>query len=392
MFILQEGAVLSWPSLKPQIEKVKAIHEMKLPKTPKGVREFLGMEGYYRKFINQFADAARPLTKLTRKYCKFNWAEECQIGFEYLRTCLTQSPILKYPDPNKCYVVFTDASDQAAAAVLTQEYLDDNGQNKEMPIAYLSAQFSDSQFKWSTVVIEGFAIYIAIKKWRHYLEDAEILLKSDAKLLQKFLNGKTDNLKLDRWSLELQGRNIQIEHIPGYKNKAVNCLSQLPFVTRKRNDNPLKDLEVTVNVTQAKEDTSCSPLCEVDLTDTKTLQQEDKHCIRIAKLLNDPKTRFHERDSYGYDDKGILYHINRQNGREYKATVVPKVLVQTILREMHDNFGHFGIGNTYSMINPNMELCHHEPLPTLIWSVNFEFLIPAILPWGPKSMKVVPLN
>ena len=91
-------------------------------------------------------------------------------------------------------------------------------------------------------------------------------------------------------------------------------------------------------------------MCEVDLTDTKTLQQADKHCIRIAKLMNDPKTRFHERDSYGYDDKGILYHINRENGREYKAMVVPKVLVQTILREMHDHFYHFGIGKTYSMI------------------------------------------
>ena len=88
---------------------------------------------------------------------------------------------------------------------------------------------------------EGYAIYHAMKKWRHYLEDAEILLKSDAKSLQKFLNGRTDNLKLDRWSLELQGRNIQVEHIPGYKNKAADCLSRLPFVTRKRNDNPLKD-------------------------------------------------------------------------------------------------------------------------------------------------------
>ena len=96
---------------------------------------------------------------------------------------------------------------------------------KEIPVAYLSAQFSDSQFKWSTVVKEGFAIYMAIKKWRHYLEDVEILLKSDAKSLQKFLNGKTDNLKLDRWSLELHGSNIKVEHIPGHKNKAVDCLS-----------------------------------------------------------------------------------------------------------------------------------------------------------------------
>ena len=118
--------------------------------------------------------------------------------------------------------MFTDASDQVAAAVLTQEYTDDDGQIKEMPVAYLSSQFNDTQFKWSTVVKEDYAIYYAVKKWRHYLEDAEVLLKSDAKSLQKFLNGKTDNLKLDRWSLELQSRNIQVDHITSHKNKAVN--------------------------------------------------------------------------------------------------------------------------------------------------------------------------
>ena len=94
-----------------------------------------------------------------------------------------------------------------------------------MPVAYLSAQSNDTQFKWITVVKEGHAIYYTIKKWRHYLEDAEVLLKSDAKSLQKFLNGKTDNLKLDRWSLELQGQNIQVEHISGHKNKAANFFS-----------------------------------------------------------------------------------------------------------------------------------------------------------------------
>ena len=132
--------------IKPQSEKVKAISEMKPPKKQKGVREFLGMVGYYRKFINRFADIARPMTKLTRKGVKFKWTEECQTGFEYLKACLTEAPILKYPNPSKWYVVFTDASDQAAAAVLTQEYTEDR-EPKEMPIAYLSAQFSDTQFK-----------------------------------------------------------------------------------------------------------------------------------------------------------------------------------------------------------------------------------------------------
>ena len=170
------------------------------------------MAGYYRRFINRFADATRPMTKLTKKGVKFEWTDECQIGFNYLKTCFTEAPILKYPDPSKRYVVYTDASDQAAAVVLTQEYPSEDGDTKEMPIAYLSAQFSDTQVKWSTVVKEGYAIYYAVKKGRHYLEDAEILQKSDAKSLYMFLAGRTDNVKLDRWSLELQGRNIQVEH------------------------------------------------------------------------------------------------------------------------------------------------------------------------------------
>ena len=86
---------------------------------------------------------------------------------------------------------------------------------------------------------EGYAIYCNIQKWRHYLEDAEILFKRDTKSLQKFLKGRTDNIKLDRWSLELQDRNIMVEHIPGSQNKAADCLSRLPYITRKRNDNPL---------------------------------------------------------------------------------------------------------------------------------------------------------
>ena len=125
------GHLLTTEGIKPQIEKVKAIHKMRPPTNPKGVKEFLGMVGYYRKFINRFADAAGPLTKLTQKDCKFIWSDECKTGFEYLRTCRTESPILKYPDPHKRYVVFTDASDQAAAAVLTQEYIDDDGQIKK---------------------------------------------------------------------------------------------------------------------------------------------------------------------------------------------------------------------------------------------------------------------
>ena len=81
----------------------------------------------------RFDDAVRAMTKLTRKDTKFELSDDCQSGLEYLKTCLTVSPILKYPNPRKRYVVFTDASDHAAAAVLMQEYKDDDNEIKEMP-------------------------------------------------------------------------------------------------------------------------------------------------------------------------------------------------------------------------------------------------------------------
>ena len=110
---------------------------MKPPKNQKCVREFLGVVGYYRKFISRFANAARPMTKLTRKDSKFDWSDDCQTGFEYLKTCLNEAHIFIYPNPHERYIIFTYASDQAAAAVLTQEYSAENGEVREMPIAYL---------------------------------------------------------------------------------------------------------------------------------------------------------------------------------------------------------------------------------------------------------------
>ena len=110
LFFKQElpylGHLLTTKGIKPQSEKVKAISEMEPPRNQKGVREFLGMVGYYRKFINRFADAARPMAKLARKGVKFAWTEECQTGFEYLKMFLIEALILKYPDPSKRYVVF----------------------------------------------------------------------------------------------------------------------------------------------------------------------------------------------------------------------------------------------------------------------------------------------
>ena len=136
------GHLVSEQGFEPLPEKLEAIRTMPHPKSPKEVKQFLGLIGYYRKFIPRFSDLSRPLTRLTRHDAKFEWDQQCQKSFDHLRELLMQYPILRYPDPKKGYTVFTDASGIGWSGVLTQEYPDEKGRVKNHPICYVSGQFS----------------------------------------------------------------------------------------------------------------------------------------------------------------------------------------------------------------------------------------------------------
>ena len=115
------GHIISGEGIAPVQEKLESIQKMLPPRNPKEVKQFLGLIGYYRKFVPRFSDLARPLNALTRKETIFEWTQVCQESFELLKTSLMTEPILTYPDPNLPYVLFTDASKYAWACVLTQE-------------------------------------------------------------------------------------------------------------------------------------------------------------------------------------------------------------------------------------------------------------------------------
>ena len=121
---------------------------MPKPKTPKEVKQFLGLIGYYRKFVPRFSDIARSLTNLTRHDTEFIWTEKCDKAFKHLKELLMQHPILRYPDLGRGYTLFTDASGIGWAGVLTQEFEDDKGKKKQHPICYVSGQFRGSQQNW----------------------------------------------------------------------------------------------------------------------------------------------------------------------------------------------------------------------------------------------------
>ena len=116
------GHILSATGIRPLPSKTHAIQHMNPPTTPKQVRAFLGLVGYYRKFIKGFMKIAKPLTLLTRQQVKFNWTPEHQAAFIHLKDAIVQAPILHYPNSNKTYMLYTDASDDACGAHLSQEH------------------------------------------------------------------------------------------------------------------------------------------------------------------------------------------------------------------------------------------------------------------------------
>ena len=125
--------------------------------------------GYYRKFIKGFAKIAKPLTLLTRQQVKFDWTPTHHTAFLQLKEAIVQAPILHYPNPTKNYIVYTEASDDACGAQLSQTH---NG--TEFPVAFLSHTFMETQCKWRTTEQEAFGVYYATTKWNYYLQGADI--------------------------------------------------------------------------------------------------------------------------------------------------------------------------------------------------------------------------
>ena len=114
------GHLISEEGIQPLPEKLESIAKMPAPKNPKEVKQFLGLVGYYRKFVPRFADISKVLTHLTKKDVEFKWTPECENCFQILKEFLQQAPILKYPDPQASYMLYTDASKYTYAGILTQ--------------------------------------------------------------------------------------------------------------------------------------------------------------------------------------------------------------------------------------------------------------------------------
>ena len=189
-------------------------------KNPKEVKQFLGLVGYYRKFVSRFADISN--IHLTKKDVEFKWTPECEECFQILKEFLQQALILRYPDPQASYTLYTDASKYAYAGLLTQ-----HNEGVDHQITYVSGLFRGSQLNWATLTKEAYAIYMSVKKLSFYIDTIKITVKSNHLPLKKFLEKNTLNSKVNNWAVELESQNITFGYIPGIWNTLADTLSRL---------------------------------------------------------------------------------------------------------------------------------------------------------------------
>lgn len=235
------GHVVTPAGIKPNPAKILAIQNFPIPKTQKEIKSFLGLLGYYRKFINNFAKITKPLTNCLKKNKKIIHDDEFKNCFILCKNLLTSEPVLAYPDFSKPFELVTDASNYAIGCVLQQ-----NGH----PISYASRTLNPAETNYSTIEKELLAIVFGCKYHECYLFGKTFTIKSDHKPLQWLFNLKEPNSRLLRWRLKLEKFDFNVEYTKGKDNKAADALSRI------QNTHELNALEtdsVIVNVDETEE-------------------------------------------------------------------------------------------------------------------------------------------
>lgn len=208
----------------PDDSKFEVIRNYPTPQNADEVRRFVALCNYYRKFVKDFALYALELTRLTKKNVEFEWTDACQKSFEYLKQKLIEPSVLQYPNFDKEFVLFTDASGKACGAVLTQKYGD-----TYLPISYASKAFNPAERKKPIIELELLAIHWGIKHFRPYLYGIKFLVMSDHKPLIYLFNMVNPSSKLTRIRLDLAEYNFDVNYIKGSENVTADALSRIPI-------------------------------------------------------------------------------------------------------------------------------------------------------------------
>ena len=210
--LLEEGIAVD-PS------KVQEVMDWKAPTSISKVQSFLGLAGYYRRFIPDFSKIAKPMTSLLQKDHKFEWTEGCEVAVYTLRKLLTTAPILAQPNIEKPFYVFCNALKSGLGCVLMQE---------GRVIAYASRQLRKHEVNYPTHDLELAAVVHALKIWRHYLLGNECHIYTDHKSLKYIFTQSELNMRQRRWLELIKDYNLEVHYHPGKANMVADALRRKP--------------------------------------------------------------------------------------------------------------------------------------------------------------------
>jgi transposase InsO family protein len=319
------GHLLSADGIRILPERVEAITSFPPPKNLKAVRRFLGMAGFYGRFIPRFSHIAEPLHALKRKNARFEWADPHQAAFLQLKQALATPPVLQIPDFSAKFSLACDASDVAISAVLQQG----NGE-QWAPLAYASRLLSPAERKYSAYERECLAIVYGCEKYRTYLEHKEFTLFTDNQALAWLLSHAKELGRIGRWLLRLAPFKFHAAHISGKANVVADCLT-------RQYEQPLEG-EILTGLVLGQLPEAFHSIAEH--------QKKDSWCRDIYSrvIQNDPVVK-----QFKLLKGALIYHPSRARPKRY---LLPETLRTMIFEYFHNSqlSAHLGVTKTLNRI------------------------------------------
>jgi ribonuclease HI len=302
------------------LKKVAAILDWKAPKDVRGIKSFIGMAGYYRRFIEGFSKIDRPMTALLAKKVEFKWTPACQESFETLKKKLTTSPILILPDVHKPFSVYCDASYTGLGCVLMQE---------GRVVAYLSRQLKVHEKNYPTHDLELAAVVHALKTWRHYLYAQKCDIYTDHKSIKYIFTQSELNMRQQRWLELIKDYELEIHYHPGKANVVADALSRKsqvnmmvahPMIYELAKEFDRLSLGFLNNIKGVT--VELEPTLEQDI---RKGQKDDEKINEIRQLIIDGKGK-----DFREDAEGVVWFKDRLCVPDIKS------IRELILKEAHE--------------------------------------------------------
>ena len=207
------GHVITRDGVRPDPKKVDAVVNFPRPKNCKNIKQLLGLAGYYRRFVPNFASIVKPLTTLLKKSIDFQWDQAQEESFNEIKKILCSQPLLQYPDFMQPFVITTDASGYALGAILSQGPI-----GRDLPVAYTSRTLNTAELNYSTTEKELLTIIFAVKQFRPYVFGRKFTLVTDHRPLIWLYNLNDPASRLARWKMWLSEYDYDIQYKPGRVN------------------------------------------------------------------------------------------------------------------------------------------------------------------------------